>query len=444
MLAEKIRHFLGAAFILSLILTQSLIYVAVRAVDLSTPTSLPAVFIEPLAGTSISQGRELNIRADLGGEEAVFYSAVFFTIGPANSTVQLNFEASRQTDGSWLANNAWDSSSWPIGAYQLKATANIYDNRGLLERSLVSETQSFVLTEAAPNNDVATTTVPNTNQPTSFTPSISSRLIQPTANQSIALADRSFEATLLVESSNLTLTSVWFDLYLQNAQNLDFTRIRERIVTTQSVDSGGQNYYRAQISSEGLAAGRYKLVALADGTAPNNSALYYEALTLGSSVFSLAAAVPNDTSPTVSFISPSPGQNLSGRADLSLELSRALASGHYLRAYFIASAALANLDISRYRDRAIALSRSSSTSLRYQASVELATYAAGQYSLLVYDETSASRTQLGSLALTINSSDDSSGRGYIVLLNPANGATVRENLLHLSLQTSRSYERLSL
>lgn len=445
MLAEKIQHFLGVLFILSLILTQSLIYIAVRALETSTPTVLPAVFIEPLAGSTITRGQTLNIRASLG-EEGAFYSVVFFTLGLVDSTNQLNFEASRQDDNSWMARNAWDSSSWPIGTYRIRATANVYNSQGLLERTLVSEFQNFILAAAPPaNDDTATSTVPNTDQPGSFTPSINSRLVRPEANQAISLAERTWEAQLLVESSNLILNNVRFDLYLQNSDNLNFTKIRENIPTVFSESAGGQGYYGAHISSAGLSTGIYKLVALADGTVSTDSDVHYEALALGSSVFTLTAVSTPETTLTVHFLSPSAGQNLSGTAEISVELSRDLASGHSLRAYFISSASLPNLDISRYRDRAITLSRTSDSSLRYRASASLAIYSAGQYSLLVYDEINDRLTLLGSLALNINQvSDDTSGRGYIILLNPLNGSTVRESLLHLSIQTSRNYQSLSL
>ena len=132
MFLQRIQKHLRAIFILTLVFTQGLIFIASQASS-GDDYNLSATFIEPILGRNIEIGQDLSLEAQLSTENQVDFSQVFFTVSALESPANLSFEAQLTNNGNYKSVSSWDTSSWDSGVYQVSAIAYVYDQQGLLE-----------------------------------------------------------------------------------------------------------------------------------------------------------------------------------------------------------------------------------------------------------------------------------------------------------------------
>ncbi len=142
MILDRIQHYLTFLFLFVLILTQALVYVGTKAY-FNADDNLQAVFVEPIIGTEINVGKQVDIQAMLSNGRDNVFSSVYFSVFNIDKNVNLNFEASLKEDGVWLAKSAWDTGLLDSGVYSLIATADIYDEDGVITESYQSVPQQI-------------------------------------------------------------------------------------------------------------------------------------------------------------------------------------------------------------------------------------------------------------------------------------------------------------
>ncbi len=135
---QKIHHHLTFFFFAILVLAQGLIFVVTKA-NPAPDYDFRAVLINPLAQSSYQVGEQISLQLQLNEEKIDNRSAVYIVVASPEKNIKLNFEASRQADGSWQANNSWNTENWPAGIYQLSAVANIFDKNAVLQDTLYSD-----------------------------------------------------------------------------------------------------------------------------------------------------------------------------------------------------------------------------------------------------------------------------------------------------------------
>lgn len=131
MFLERIQKHLRSIFILSLVFTQGLVFIATKAAD-SDNYNLRATFVEPILGQNIEVGQSLSLEAQLETDDPVDFSTVFFTIENTSGFGGINFEAQGQ-GANYQSASSWDTSGWQTGTYRVFATAYVYDDEGLLQ-----------------------------------------------------------------------------------------------------------------------------------------------------------------------------------------------------------------------------------------------------------------------------------------------------------------------
>lgn len=136
MFLERIQKHLRSIFILSLVFTQGLVFIATKAAD-SDNYNLRATFVEPILGQNIEVGQSLSLEAQLETDDPVDFSTVFFTIESTSGFGSINFEAQGQA-GNYQSASSWDTSDWQTGTYRVFATAYVYDDEGLLQETYQS------------------------------------------------------------------------------------------------------------------------------------------------------------------------------------------------------------------------------------------------------------------------------------------------------------------
>ncbi len=138
MLWQKIHHHFTFFFFAILVLVQGLIFVVSKANPVQD-YDFKAVLINPLAQSSHQIGEQINLQIQLNDEKIDNKAVVYLVVASPEKNIKLNFEASRQSDGSWQSNNSWNTENWPAGIYQLSAVANIFDKNGVLLDTLNSD-----------------------------------------------------------------------------------------------------------------------------------------------------------------------------------------------------------------------------------------------------------------------------------------------------------------
>jgi len=131
MILERIQKHLRSIFILMLVFTQGMIFVASRAA--TDEYDLRATFVEPIAGQNIEIGTLLNLEANIESDETTDFSQVFFTVASLETDQEMNFEAYKQ-DENYVSVGTWDTNLWPAGMYQMFVSVNQYDSDGILDR----------------------------------------------------------------------------------------------------------------------------------------------------------------------------------------------------------------------------------------------------------------------------------------------------------------------
>ncbi len=135
---QKIHHHFTFFFFAILVLVQGLIFVVSKA-NPAQDYDFKAVLINPLSQSSHQIGEQINLQIQLNESKIDNNTVVYFVVASPEKNIKLNFEASRQADGSWQANNSWNTENWPAGIYQLSAVANIFDKNGVLLDTLNSD-----------------------------------------------------------------------------------------------------------------------------------------------------------------------------------------------------------------------------------------------------------------------------------------------------------------
>ncbi|PWB38370.1 MAG: hypothetical protein C3F02_04325 [Parcubacteria group bacterium] len=447
MISERIHHYLGLFFILSLILTQSLVYVAVTAQDSmevgsNRGSTFRAIFIQPTAGQTITIGQLVSFQAQLSPVNN--YSAVTFSVQPSIGGSSLNFESSLQSDGSWKANNVWDTSLLAPGNYNLKASASIYDTAGLLQNSYVSAAQNVVLIEPVANPGGNSTSsdsgLPPAGNPAPISAVSSWR--SPQEGQTISLDKNKGEKNIKIElsinkSSDFTINRVAYDIYYRASSAQEFSRLVDNLSLTDNQSTSTQYLYSTLLDAGQYASGDYKLRSRAEvvgSGATTTQSLELSALNFKLNVLALSL-------PMAKFSSPLEAQVLSSPTGITLELSRALDTGHSLRAYLIEKNLATSPVLSKYTNRIIPLANSSDKPLNYKGILEPVKYPAGDYSLLVYDLTAAKEILIGSVSIKLAAL---SANQIIVMTSPESGSAIKENSVYFSIRTAALADALDL
>jgi len=146
MILEKIERSLSLLFLMILILTQSLIWVASKAAS-EFDYDLVATYVEPTIGQTVVKGEDPHFQARLDVDGQHEFSAVFFTLTNYSTGREINFEASLQTDESYLSAASWSTNQYNAGDYYLSATAQNFSVNGDLLNSYQSRPQLIVLSE---------------------------------------------------------------------------------------------------------------------------------------------------------------------------------------------------------------------------------------------------------------------------------------------------------
>jgi hypothetical protein len=142
MILDRIQHYLGVAFLTLLIITQASVFVAVKASN--NDDLLRAIFVEPV-NDSMTIGESIYFQAMLSNSEDSQFDLVYFNLKNFDTGLDENYEASLQTDGSWLAQSIWDTSyDYQPGEYYLSLVA--HDNaEGQLENIYYSQIKAINL-----------------------------------------------------------------------------------------------------------------------------------------------------------------------------------------------------------------------------------------------------------------------------------------------------------
>lgn len=130
MFLKKVEHYLRSSFLLLLVFTQALIFVAVRAND--DTNIINVSFASPISGQNISAGEQINLEAYLETKDQVDFSTVYFTVENQNINYSQNFEANYSSGGTWKASSFWDTTDLSSGYYLITVKAYDYNN-GQLE-----------------------------------------------------------------------------------------------------------------------------------------------------------------------------------------------------------------------------------------------------------------------------------------------------------------------
>jgi hypothetical protein len=109
MILDRIQRYLGIVFLITLVFTQALIFVAVSA---SGGDDLPVVFLEPVS-ESVNIGDSLYFQAMIDQTDDQ-YDLVYFNLKNLNTGLDENYQASLQDDGAWSSQSLWDTT----GGYQ--------------------------------------------------------------------------------------------------------------------------------------------------------------------------------------------------------------------------------------------------------------------------------------------------------------------------------------
>ncbi|MFA6307330.1 MAG: Ig-like domain-containing protein [Patescibacteria group bacterium] len=134
MILKHIQHYLSIVFFTTLVITQALVFVAVKASN--DDSLLSAVFITPLS-ENINIGESIYFQAMLSSEEDKQFDFVYFNLQNFSTGLNESYQASLQTDGTWTSQSIWDTSTYLPGQYYLSVkaysyqdgqSANIYDS----------------------------------------------------------------------------------------------------------------------------------------------------------------------------------------------------------------------------------------------------------------------------------------------------------------------------
>ncbi|MBU1202733.1 hypothetical protein KKH39_01680 [Patescibacteria group bacterium] len=135
MTLEKIQNHLALLFFSILVVLQALVFVAVRANDNSQ--DLQAVFVNPSIGQSLEAGEAFYIQAQLSSDKYQDLVGAYFVWYDLATNQRLNFEADKQSDGTWKAQAILDVSQFVPGTYYLQAVVPIFD-KGIFVENEVS------------------------------------------------------------------------------------------------------------------------------------------------------------------------------------------------------------------------------------------------------------------------------------------------------------------
>lgn len=125
MILDRIQHYLSIVFFTTLVITQALVFVAVKASD---EASLQAIFIEPIS-QQIDIGDSIYFQAMLSTQDDSQFDFVYFNLKNLDTGLDESYQASLQDDGTWIAQSAWDTSyNYQPGQYYLSAVVYDYEN----------------------------------------------------------------------------------------------------------------------------------------------------------------------------------------------------------------------------------------------------------------------------------------------------------------------------
>ena len=192
---QKVEHNLKFSFLLFLVFTQALVFVAVSAKDDSK--LIEVSLVNPIPGQTINAGDFIDWEAYLANEDAINFSSVYFTVSNQDIFYSQNFEANKSASGTWKASSSWDTSNLPTGYYWLTVQADVYNN-GQLE-NYYSEGQLF-LVQGADYQMAANTAI-----------SANVVFVSPTEKQ--VIVEDAFD---ILVNSNVALSNVVFNIKAWN------------------------------------------------------------------------------------------------------------------------------------------------------------------------------------------------------------------------------------
>jgi len=126
MALNRFQRYLSIFFFTSLIFTQALVYVAVRAAN--NYEVLSVVYIEPVSA-NLEIGDSIYFQAMLAGQDSSNFDFVSFNLQNTQTGLDENYQASLKEDGTWKAQSIWDTSyNYQPGSYYLSVVAYDYNN----------------------------------------------------------------------------------------------------------------------------------------------------------------------------------------------------------------------------------------------------------------------------------------------------------------------------
>ncbi|MDD5749776.1 MAG: Ig-like domain-containing protein [Patescibacteria group bacterium] len=337
---QKIESYSKLLFLLLLLFTQALVFVAVGARDKQEYLSL--AFVEPMSGYLPAEQEPLFLEAYLEGPKGERdFSLVYFSVVNENLNYEMNFEASYSQAGTWRSLASWEISGIPSGQYFIWANAQVYqdDKRQIYK----SRPQSFFAGgdyQAALELDIDE----NKSQSDEVLPPISeeSELGEVVAEEEIVLSG-------LINSPSPS-QNISGDLFLQISLNRELNPAKgEALIAADIKNQDSDLSFRFQLTSnaQGLVHSRsFDTSLIQDGQRLYpNGAYNCEFFVLGADnqeLFSLGAvnfSISNETieeveeaSADLMLLSPLPGEPITDR-DFLLSLNTAL-SGSQVRAQF--------------------------------------------------------------------------------------------------------------
>ena len=127
---EKVNHFLTKVFVVALVITQVILFVAIQ-VAVKGSQQLPVQFISPIAGQEITIGQSIELEAviDVGSYD---FDVVYFVVESDEFDVSLQFQAINQGNNNWIADSSWQTDNYSVGDYQVSILAQIFDDNGVI------------------------------------------------------------------------------------------------------------------------------------------------------------------------------------------------------------------------------------------------------------------------------------------------------------------------
>ena len=337
---QKIENYSRRLFLLLLIFTQALVFVAVGARDKQEYLSL--AFVEPMSGYLSAEQEPLFLEAYLEGPKGERdFSLVYFSVVNESLGYEMNFEAGYSQAGTWRSLASWEISGAPSGQYLVWANAQSYQEDK--QHIYNSRPQSFFVGggyQAALELDIDE----NKSQSGEVFPPISeeSELEEVVAEEEVVLSG-------LINSPNMS-QNISGDLFLQVSLNRELDSAKGEALIAADIKSQDSDLsFRFQLTSDaqGLAHSRSFDTGLIQDGQPlypngdyncefvvlgnNNQELF----SLGSVSFSINNQVveePEEDLADLVLLSPLPGEPITERGFL-LSLNTASSSSQ-VRAQF--------------------------------------------------------------------------------------------------------------